>query len=143
MGYKVARIEELQQKLAELPEVDDFEREVTKQEAIRRMASTISSLQNRGYSMEKIAEILTSEGLQISVPTLKSYLTRAKRVSRNKPRRKSSAKTTPSSAPRGATPKASSSPPSAPARPAAETKDGSPPQVRSSSFTPRQDSEEL
>lgn len=141
MGYKVAQIDELQKKLQELPEVNDIEREVTKQEAIRRMADTISQLQARGYSMEKIAEILTTSGLQISVPTLKSYLTRAKRMTRDKPRRKGAAKSAPSSTPRGATPQASSGP--QPAQPATKTNDGSSPQARSSSFMPRQDSKEL
>jgi hypothetical protein len=141
MGYKVAQIDELQKKLEELPEVNDIEREVTKQEAIRRMADTISQLQARGYSMEKISEILTTGGLQISVPTLKSYLTRAKQVTRKKPRRKGAAKSAPSSTPRGATPQASSAP--QPAQPATKTNDGLSPQARSSSFTPRQDSKEL
>lgn len=141
MGYKVAQIDELQKKLEELPEVNDIEREVTKQEAIRRMADAISQLQARGYSMEKIAEILTTEGFHISVPTLKSYLTRAKRVTRNKPQRKGPAKSAPSSTPRGASPQASSAP--QPAQTAIKTNDGSSPQARSSSFTPRQDSKEL
>ena len=141
MGYKVAQIDQLQRKLDELPEVNDIEREVTKQEAIRRMADTISQLQARGYSMEKIAEILTTEGLLISVPTLKSYLTRAKRVTRKKTQRKSAAKSAPSSTPRGASPQATSAP--QPAQPASKTKDVSSPQARSSSFTPRQDSKEL
>src|SRR4051794_24223701 len=99
MGYKVARIDELQKKLQELPEVNDVEREVTKQEAIRRMADTISLLQERGYGMDKIAEILTTEGLTISVSTLKSYLTRAKKTSRAKSRRKGVAKSGPSPSP--------------------------------------------
>lgn len=141
MGYKIAQIDELQRKLDELPEVNDIEREVTKQEAIRRMADTISHLQARGYSMENIAEILTKEGLHISMQTLKSYLTRAKRVTRNKPHCKGAAKSAPSSTPRGASPQASSAP--QPAQSATKTKNGLSPQAKSSSFTPRQDSKEL
>lgn len=81
MGYKVAVIEELRDRLMQLPEVDNKEREVSKQEAIRIMSDAVCALQQRGYGLEQIAEIITKEGMPISVATLKSYLTRVKRTS--------------------------------------------------------------
>ncbi len=141
MGYKIAQIDELRQKLLELPEVDDVEREVTKQEAVRRMADAVSTLQKRGYSMEKIAEIMTTEGLAISVQTLKSYLTRARSNPRSKPRRKVATSPSPSSMPEKAKPKESSSDPKA--QSSENKNDGPETSARSSSFTPRQDSDDI
>ena len=141
MGYKIAQIEELQKKLDSLPEVDDVEREITKQEAVRRMADSIAALQSRGYSMEKIAEIMTTEGMEISVQTLKSYLTRAKRPSRAKPRRKKAAKSAPSLTPQGAKSQTPSS--GSAAQPAKDKNDGSSSVARSSSFEPRRDSADI
>lgn len=141
MGYKIAQIDELRDKLLELPEVDDVEREVTKQEAIRRMASAISVLQKRGYGMDKIAEILTNGGLEISMQTLKSYLSKAKSSPRSKPRRKVATSLSPSSMPERAKPKASSSDPEA--QSSEKKNDGPETPARSSSFTPRQDSDDI
>ncbi len=87
MGHKIRDLEKLQKKLDELPEINESEREVTKQEAIRRIAPTIAALQSRGYSMERIAEIITSEGFEIKVQSLKSYLTRARKQTKGKSQR--------------------------------------------------------
>ncbi len=141
MGFKVTQIEDLRNKLLELPEVNDVEREVTKQEAIRIMADAVAELQNRGYSLDKIAEILTNGGFHISVQTLKTYLTRAKSKTRSKARKKIAASSTPSSSPQKATPKASSS--DSKAQSNEQMNDGSKTTARNSSFTPRQDSDDI
>jgi DNA-binding transcriptional MerR regulator len=62
-----------------MPVVDKNSQKVSKQEAIRILAKTIFSLQKRGYTLEKISELLSSDGLGISTATLKNYLQRAKR----------------------------------------------------------------
>jgi len=141
MGIKVAQVEELRQKLLELPEVDDVEREVNKLEAVRRMADAVSLLKKRGYSMEKIAEILTNGGLEISAQTLKSYLTKAKSKSRTKKRLKIAAESFPSSTPEKVTPKVSSK--DSKAQSNEKTNDGSLTSARSSSFIPRDDSDDI
>jgi hypothetical protein len=84
MGIKIADIEDIKKKMNELPEVNSLEREVSKKEAIKLMAEEIVQLQKRGYSTEMIAEFISNSGLQISVQTLKSYLTKAKAGSRQK-----------------------------------------------------------
>jgi DNA-binding transcriptional MerR regulator len=61
-----------------MPVVDKNSQKVSKQEAIRILAKTIFSLQKRGYTLEKISELLSSDGLGISTSTLKNYLQRAK-----------------------------------------------------------------
>ena len=143
MGFKVSKIDELRQKLFELPDIDVSEREVTKQEAIRRMADAVASLQKRGYSMERISEILTSEGVAISVSTLKSYLTKAKKSYHEKGRKKVEPKSKqqrPSSALQTATPESQK----VGSAQTLQMKTGiSTTQARSSSFTPRNDSDEI
>lgn len=140
MGYTVASIDKLQKRLETLPEIQDDEREMTKQEAIRRMADTIVSLQHRGYTMEKIAEIMTTEGMAISVQTLKSYLTRAKKPARAKPRRKEASGSNTVLRISNAKEKKSSGTPTA--QSSGNTKGGTP-TMTSSSFVPRHDTEEL
>jgi hypothetical protein len=48
---------------------------------IRHLAREIASLQQRGYSIEQVTDSLRGVGLDISTPTLKSYLHRSKRRS--------------------------------------------------------------
>ncbi|MCC7005963.1 MAG: hypothetical protein IT497_04890 [Ottowia sp.] len=88
MGYKVAQIEELRKKISELPELDISEREVTKQEAVKLLAKEVSQLQKRGYSLTMIAEFMTRNGMEISVQTLKTYLTRSDSLHRKKDKTK-------------------------------------------------------
>jgi hypothetical protein len=51
---------------------------VTKQEAVRLLESTIRGLQAKGYRLDKIAELVSARGVNITATTLKSYLHRAK-----------------------------------------------------------------
>ncbi|WP_206362817.1 hypothetical protein, partial [Pseudomonas viridiflava] len=96
MAISVSQIEILKGKLEEMPQVEDPDRKISNLEAIRMMASSIRDLQSRGYSIEKITEILRESGLEIAPTTLKSYLTKVKvspaksnSRSTNKPRRSS------------------------------------------------------
>jgi hypothetical protein len=76
MGYRKDDIERLNASLAELPELRNFE--VTKQEAVRLLESTIRGLQAKGYRLDKIAELVSARGMKITATTLKNYLHRAK-----------------------------------------------------------------
>jgi hypothetical protein len=76
MAITAAKIEEIRQKLLGLQQIDDSEREVTKQDAIRILARAIAQVQRRGHSINKVADLLTELGLDISVSTLKSYLSK-------------------------------------------------------------------
>lgn len=80
MGHTVKQLEELRRRLSELPVPDDGEREVNKREAIAMLAGEIGKLQKKGYNFEMIAKALASYGLDMSVSTLKSYITKAKRT---------------------------------------------------------------
>ena len=88
MRITVAQVDDLRRKLDEIPPQNSAKREVSKQEAIALMADQVAKLQQRGYAMDEIAHFLSSNGLAMSVQTLKSYLSRARRVARIKQRRK-------------------------------------------------------
>lgn len=78
MAISVSQIEILRGKLEEMPQVEDPDRKISNLEAVRMMATSIRDLQSRGYSIEKITEILRDSGLEIAPTTLKSYLTKVK-----------------------------------------------------------------
>lgn len=49
----------------------------TKRAAVAALTREIADLKKRGYTLEQIAEVLSSSGLPISTPTLKNYLHRS------------------------------------------------------------------
>ncbi|MEB0222067.1 hypothetical protein [Pseudomonas sp. AB12(2023)] len=78
MAITIEQIESLKESLKDFPEIDDGKREITKQEAIKRLASDVAELQKKGYTLDMISKIFTDKGIEIKAGTLKSYLTRAK-----------------------------------------------------------------
>lgn len=78
MKIAIETIENLQESLKSLPAVEVKKREVSKPEAVQMLAAQVAELQEKGYTIEMIAEIFTARGLEIKPQTLKSYLTRAK-----------------------------------------------------------------
>lgn len=78
MAIQLDTIEALKAKMKEAPEVSKEKRRVSKQEAIRELKRDIEAMQKRGYTLEDIAKFLSDGGLQITTPTLKSYLQRSK-----------------------------------------------------------------
>ena len=79
MGHTLEDAERIAQSLRALPAMDSSKRTLTKQAMIKRLAREIASLQQRGYSIEQVADSLRGNGLDISTPTLKSYLHRSKK----------------------------------------------------------------
>jgi intein-encoded DNA endonuclease-like protein len=78
MGYTAAQVEEIAGKLRAMPVIEPPPKDLTKQEVVKMLAKEIKSLQKRGYTLAQIATSLKGEGLDISTPTLKSYLQRVK-----------------------------------------------------------------
>lgn len=146
MAYTAAQIDAIREKLRSLPEIDDNRRELNKQQAVQRMADEVGALRARGYSLQQIVDLLASDGVQISVHSLKTYLTKAKSTPRQKQRRKDQSKIEkplgqPSAQVKstGTAPlsgKPVSTPPRQPNRDEATT-------TRSSSFTPRPDTDDI
>jgi hypothetical protein len=78
MGYTVKQVEEIASKLRALPVIEPPPKDLTKSDVVKMLAKEIKSLQKRGYSLEQIASSLKGEGLDISTPTLKSYMQKYK-----------------------------------------------------------------
>ena len=78
MGYTVAQVEEIASKLRALPTIEPPPKDLTKSDVVKMLAKEIKSLQKRGYSLEQISSSLKGEGLDISTPTLKSYMQKTK-----------------------------------------------------------------
>jgi DNA-binding transcriptional MerR regulator len=73
------KIETLIGKLKNTPKPNAENRALSKQAAIKKMASSINELRKKGYSLEQVAEILTENEFPISKTTLGNYLLRAKK----------------------------------------------------------------
>ena len=76
--YTTDELEKIALKLKKLPEIEKSKQKHSKQEAINYLKKEIISLQKRGYSLINIADTLKGVGIDISTPTLRNYLTRAK-----------------------------------------------------------------
>ena len=79
MTFTLEKAEEMACALRALPAMDASKQRLTKQGVVKHLAGEIAALQQRGYTIEQIVESLRGIGLEISTPTLKSYLQRAKR----------------------------------------------------------------
>lgn len=73
-----ARIAQIAETLRRMPQAPPADLPTTKQEAVKLLAREIVGLQRKGYALEQIVASLKGEGLDLSTPTLKSYLSRAK-----------------------------------------------------------------
>ena len=76
-------VEAIAAKLRDLPSPEARTRAVTKREAIRLLRKEIRSLQQRGYTIAQIAELLSAEGVSFTAPTLSNLLWRAERERRS------------------------------------------------------------
>lgn len=76
MALTVAAVDAIRAKLATVPAKDDGARELTRPEAIARMADEIRSLRERGYSWSEVASIVSREGCQVTPGALKTGLSR-------------------------------------------------------------------
>jgi hypothetical protein len=87
--YTPEKLDEIRTMLLALPARDPAERRLDKQTAIRHIVDEITALQQRGYTLEQVAGLLTDEGIEVTTPTLKNYLQRIRNAGgtrRKKPR---------------------------------------------------------
>ena len=101
--YTVESANWLIAELRAIPAKDPAKRKLDKQRMVSLLAGELVALQQRGYTIEEVAESLRGRGLAITTPTLKNYLQRAK--SKSEKRAKSGARTASSRSESG-TPKA-------------------------------------
>ena len=62
----------VQKKMRKLPQKK--ERLLTKMETVAALRSDITGMQQKGYSLQEIAEYLAENGVKISAGTLRNYL---------------------------------------------------------------------
>ena len=78
MDYTLETADRIAEKLRAIPAKDPSQRRLDKQGMVRHLAAEIVALQERGYTLEEVAESLRGQGLDITTPTLKNYLQRTK-----------------------------------------------------------------
>jgi hypothetical protein len=132
MEYTVDQVDQVGAGLLALPPLDPSKRKLDKQAAVRRIKEQIATVQQRGYTLEQIAQSMTGLGIEITTPTLKSYLQRAKKAGGRGARR---APTRPPSPTPGAGLRvegaAKENAPAPPVPPKGDRADGSPKSTRS------------
>ena len=144
MALTVATVDAIRERLAAIPEKDGAERKVTRLEAIARMTDEILGLRKRGYSWKEVAALVSSEGCQVTVGSLKTVLWKRGVTSRAKAR----------SSTKGAGPRRSSHSESQPARAAqrpettigvsgGEPRESAQTPREPGSFVPREDTKEI
>src|SRR3954464_11326637 len=78
MEYTLESARRLAEDLRAIPAKDPSQRRLDKQAMVRELAQELVALQQRGYTIEEVADSLRERGLEITTPTLKNYLQRAK-----------------------------------------------------------------
>jgi hypothetical protein len=86
---RVADIERLQRTMESVPE--QRVEEVTTMQAIRMLSSQIHGMQAKGYRLTAIAELLSDNGVGVTVKTLKAYLGEVRAARGRNRRRKTKA----------------------------------------------------
>ena len=94
MTYTLEDGNRLRTLLRAAPDKDPNQRRMDKQAIVKFILEDIAAMQARGYTLEEVAELLRTGSFEVTLPTLKSYLQRARKT-RNKgaakaPRRSSS-----------------------------------------------------
>jgi len=78
MTIKIELREAMREKMKAAPEIAKEKQTESKQETIKELKREIEAMQKRGYTLSDIAAFMTEGGIQITTPTLKSYLQRSK-----------------------------------------------------------------
>lgn len=73
----LAEVQKIKAAMQKLPDVEPEERELSNQEAVSHMKDEITTLREKGYTWDAIAEFLVEQGIGIKPTTLKSYARRA------------------------------------------------------------------
>ena len=85
--FTLTLIDTARANLDSLPEADKDTREVSLREAIRALTPTLRKLERRGYSRQKLVELLAEQNIHVSLSSLKDYLgdKASKRPGRSQP----------------------------------------------------------
>jgi hypothetical protein len=78
MEFTLESTTRLAEELRGIPPKDPAKRRLDKQAVVNAIKQEIVALQKRGYTIEEVAEMVRGRGFEITTPTLKNYLQRAK-----------------------------------------------------------------
>jgi hypothetical protein len=81
MAYTLEDANRLRQLMRAAPDKDPNQRRMDKQAIVREVIDEIAAMQERGYTLEEVAELWAKGGFELTLPTLKSYLQRARKGS--------------------------------------------------------------
>ena len=81
MAYTLEDANRLRELMRAAPDKPPNQRRMDKQAIVREVKDDIEAIQKRGYTLEEIAEMWATKGsFEVTLPTLKSYLQRAKKT---------------------------------------------------------------
>jgi DNA-binding transcriptional MerR regulator len=80
MAVKIEIREAMREKMKAAPEIAKEKQTESKQDTVKELKREIEAMQKRGYTLADIAAFMTEGGIQITTPTLKSYLQRSKQA---------------------------------------------------------------
>ena len=76
--YSESQVKDIGEKLRAYKPLPPPEKQLNKKDAVKALMADIAVMQKNGYSLDQIADALTKEGFEVTTPTLKSYMTKAK-----------------------------------------------------------------
>jgi len=80
MAHTLEDANRLRELMQAAPEKDPNQRRMDKQAIVAEVLDGIEAMQKRGYTLEEIAELWATGGFELTLPTLKSYLQRARKT---------------------------------------------------------------
>jgi hypothetical protein len=81
MAYTLEDANRLRELMRAAPDKPPNQRRMDKQAIVRDVIDDIEAIQKRGYTLEEIAEMWATKGsFEVTLPTLKSYLQRARKT---------------------------------------------------------------
>ena len=84
MDLTLEQIEQIRAELAAMPPAPRIRKNLSKAEAIERVAEELLALRKTGYDLKALAAVLSAKGLVIAVGTLKNYLGRCGATTRKR-----------------------------------------------------------
>jgi len=80
MAYTLEDANRLRELMRAAPDKAPNQRRMDKQAIVREVIDEIAAMQERGYTLEEVAELWATGGFEVTLPTLKSYLQRARKT---------------------------------------------------------------
>lgn len=80
MAYTLDDANRIREQMRAAPEKAPNQRRMDKQAIVADVIDDIEGMQKRGYTLEEVAELWAKGGIGMTLPTLKSYMQRARKT---------------------------------------------------------------